>query len=145
VADRRPVVYLIAQPTVSRHKKAFDINGLYEHGEVQVLCPDGSSPTYTPGKVLEVMESRFEPFDPEVDFLVWAGGDTLSAVMAGMLLVEREFWSFNWLRFERDRENGTGRRLDTGKYVPVVIDLSDEDPYRRDVVEDMVETLRTGG
>lgn len=124
-SPRRPVVYLIAQPTVSRTKKPFDLQPLYQWGEVQVVCPPGDSPTFAPQRCLTIMENRLEAFDPEVDFLVWAGGDTLSAVMAGMLLAERDIWRFQWLRFERDRETGTGRRLETGKYAPVIVDLSD--------------------
>lgn len=129
--SRKPVVYLIAQPTVSRHKKPFDLSPLYEFGEVQVVCPLSDSPTFSPRKVLSTMEARLEHFDADQDFLVWAGGDTLSAVFVGMLLVEREVYSFRWLRFERDRETGSGRRLDTGKYVPVLIDLcdSEDEPY----------------
>jgi hypothetical protein len=125
--SRRPVVYLIAQPTVARNKKPLDLAQLYDHGEVQVLCPQGDSPTFKPAACFNVMCDRFKDFDPDVDFLVWAGGDTLSAVMAGMLLVEQGYWYFQWLRFDRDRERGSGRRLDTGKYVPVTVDLCDED------------------
>lgn len=121
---RSPVVYLIAQPTVSRKKKPLDLSQLYEHGEVQVLCPTGDSPSFTPVKCIDAMDSRFQHYDPRVDFLVWAGGDTLAAVFAGMMLAEREIYTFRWLRWERDREEGSGRRLDTGKYVPVIIDIS---------------------
>lgn len=141
VGDRRPVVYLIAQPTVSRNKKPLDLSKLYEHGEVQVLCPTGDSPSFTPVRCMDAMESRFAPYDPEVDFLVWAGGDTLAAVMAGMLLAEREVYEFRWLRWERDREEGSGRRLETGKYIPVTIDLAEPDYEDEDDMRDMTGDL----
>lgn len=139
---RRPVVYLIAQPTVSRSKKPLDLSKLYEHGEVQVLCPAGDSPSFSPLKCVETMEKRFAPFVPQVDFLVWAGGDTLAAVLAGMLLAEREIYQFQWLRWERDREEGSGRRLETGKYVPVLIDLEEPDWEEEDEMRDMVGDLQ---
>lgn len=124
---RRPVVYLIAQPTVSRRKAPINLKPLYEHGEVQVVLPMSDSPTFNPVTCYEVMEERLSRYDPDVDYLVWAGGDTLSAVMAGMILVNQEepIWRFIWLRYERHR-NEDGSRTDTGaKYVPVVIDLRD--------------------
>jgi hypothetical protein len=123
----RPTVYLIAQPTVSRRRPPLNLEPLYAHGEVQVVLPMSDSPTFTPVTCYEVMEDRLSRFNPEVDYLVWAGGDTLAAVMAGMILVNQEepIWRFNWLRYERHR-NADGSRTDKGaKYVPVVIDLRD--------------------
>lgn len=128
VADtRRPTVYLIAQPTVSRRKPPLNLEPLYKHGEVQVVLPMSDSPTFNPVTCYEVMENRLANFDPEIDMLVWAGGDTLAAVMAGMILVNRDnpIWCFKWLRYERHRQPD-GSRTDKGaEYVPVVIDLHD--------------------
>lgn len=124
---RRPVVYLIAQPTISRRKSPINLQPLYEYGEVQVVLPMSDSPTFKPVACYEVMEDRLSRFDPDMDYLVWAGGDTLSAVLAGMILVNQEdpIWRFTWLRYERYR-NEDGTRTDKGaKYVPVVIDLRD--------------------
>ena len=128
--SRRPVVYLIAQPTVSRNKsKNFNLDPLYDHGEVQVVLPMGDSPTFTPEKCMDVIERRLEAFDPSIDFLVWAGGDTLAAVMVGMALVNRDIWAFQWLRYERARL-ADGTRTDEGAaYVPVTIDLAQPEPY----------------
>ena len=58
---------------------------------------------------------------------MWAGGDTLSAVMVGMYLAQNEIWQFNWLRYERRRLPDGTRTDDGAKYVPVVIDLAYED------------------
>lgn len=138
--NRRPVVYLIAQPTVSRNKKPMDLAPLYEHGDVQVLCPAGDAPTFTPVRCVEVMEQRLVNFDPTCDFLVWAGGDTLAAVMAGMLLAEAGHYTFTWLRWERDRTDDGGR-LETGRYRPVRIDISEEDFSDDDDMRDMAGDL----
>lgn len=134
-AVRRPTVYLIAQPTVSRRKPPLVLNPLYEHGEVQVVLPMSDSPTFKPIKCYEVMEERLSRFDPNLDYIVWAGGDTLSAVMVGMILVNREepVWKFNWLRYDRAK-NADGSRSDVGaKYVSVVIDL--REPYIEETEE----------
>lgn len=126
-SEPRPTVYLIAQPTVSRRKAPPDLKPLYDHGEVQVVLPLSDSPTFNPVKCYEIMEDRLAHFDPERDFIAWAGGDTLSAIMVGMMLINRDepIWKFNWLRYERFRQPD-GRRTDEGaKYIPVVIDLRD--------------------
>ncbi len=130
VTERPAVVYLIAQPSISRKKKPVNITPLYEHGEVRLVLPQGDSPTFTPKKCFDLMCDRLFPeegqqYDPDIDYLVWAGGDTLAALMAGMLLAEYEIWHFKWLRYERARLSN-GDRVDEGAtYVPITIDLSD--------------------
>lgn len=122
---RRPVVYLIAQPAVSRHKPPPDLSPLYIHGDVVNIIPNGNSPVFAPRECFEMVENKLKAFDPEIDFLVWAGGDVLSAIMVGMVLVEMECYCFNWLRYERKRLP-TGERTDDGaRYIPMEIDLSD--------------------
>lgn len=130
VMSRPAVVYLIAQPSISRKKKPINITPLYEHGEVRLVLPQGDSPTFSPKKCCELMHDRLFPeegqqYDPDIDYLVWAGGDTLAALFAGMLLAELEIWCFKWLRYERARLSN-GDRVDEGAaYVPVTIDLTD--------------------
>lgn len=122
---RKPMVFLIAQPTVSRTKKNMNLDPLYAHGELKVVLPVGDAPAFSPNKCISIMAARFEHFDPEQDFIVWAGGDTLAALMIGFLLKERGIHVFNWLRYERHRLPD-GTRTDEGAvYVPVRIDLRD--------------------
>jgi hypothetical protein len=142
VTDRPAVVYLIAQPSISRKKTPVNITPLYAHGEVKLVLPQGDSPTFSAKKCLDLMDNRLFPedgsqqYDPDVDYLVWAGGDTLAAVLCGMLLAEREIWTFQWLRYERARlPNGT--RTDEGAvYVPITIDLSDPHLEENDTATD---------
>jgi hypothetical protein len=127
---RSAVVYLIAQPSISRRKKPVNITPLYEHGEVQLVLPQGDSPTFTPRKCLDKMCDRLFPevgrnYDPETDYLVWAGGDTLAALLTGMLLAEQEIWSFKWLRYERARLPNGDRTDEGAVYVPITVDLTD--------------------
>lgn len=127
---RPAMVYLIAQPSISRRKTPVNITPLYQHGEVQLVLPQGDSPTFTPKKCLEKMQDRLFPehgrqYDPEIDYLVWAGGDTLAALLTGMLLAEEEIWSFKWLRYERARLSNGDRTDDGAVYVPITIDLTD--------------------
>lgn len=123
--SRKPIVYLIAQPTVSRKKAPPNLSPLYKHGEVVTLLIAGEQPAFRPRDCFEALETRFRDFDPDIDFLVWAGGDVLAAVMAGMLLAERDIFCFKWLRYERFRLPN-GDRVDEGAtYESVEIDLAD--------------------
>ena len=74
---------------------------------------------------MHVMASRFQGFNPDTDFLVWAGGDTLAALLVGMLLMEREVYRFQWLRYERKRLDDGSRTDEGAAYVPITVDLRD--------------------
>jgi hypothetical protein len=70
---RRPTVFLIAQPTISRKKAPVDLAPLYEHGDVQVVLPMSDSPTFTPVKCYEVMEDRLTSSIPNGTILCGQG------------------------------------------------------------------------
>lgn len=127
----RPTVYLITQSSPSRSRKPIHLGPLTVHGDIKVVLPLGNSPTFHPKECIDILEDGLFPqrggkqYDPEVDYLVWAGGDMLAAIMTGMILAEHEIWCFKWLRYERHRLP-TGERVDDGAtYVPMVIDVSD--------------------
>jgi len=124
-----PTVYLIAQPTVSRGGDLPKLKPLAEWGEVRVLINPGEDPRYHPGRALGRIRARLAGFDPARDFLVWAGGDTLAAVLVGAVLMDfateegATFETFQWLRWERGRD-AHGNRSDTeGKYVRITVPL----------------------
>lgn len=97
---------------------------LAEHGEVQVLVRAGDSPTFTPKQTLKHLCERLRAFNPEQDFLVWAGGDTLAAVLVGVALERLGHTNVRWLRYERGRDPVHGTRTDEGaKYRPVDVPL----------------------
>lgn len=125
-----PTVYLIAQPTIPRRGKLPDLTPLYEHGEVQVLIQSGEYPTFNPEQCYEHIKARLADFDPETDFLVWAGGDTLAAVITGVVLADMGFGWFRWLRHERGRDPVDPKiRTDAGSnYQPVMVDISNIQP-----------------
>lgn len=122
-----PKVFLISQPTPSRFKEPPNLRPLYKHGEVVTVILSGERPARFARECMDALEQRLSTFDPETDYLVWAGGDVLSAIMVGMYLAENEIWVFNWLRYDRRRLDDGSRVDDGAQYVPVVIDLSDPD------------------
>lgn len=124
--SRKPVVYLIASPSVAKDK-AINLTPAYEHGEVHVVVPPGKAPVFEAELCMDIIEKHLEDFDPDVDYLLWAGGDALAAIMAGMALANMDIWCFTWLRYERRRLPNGQRVNDGAKYVPVTIDLRNQE------------------
>lgn len=124
-----PVVYLIAQPSIARGGSFPKLEPLAVYGEIRVLVQSGEFPTFNPAPCYEKIRERLRDFDPKVDFLAWAGGDTLSAVLAGLVLAEMGIDDFRWLRYERGRDKEDSRkRVDEGsQYWPVDVNLPE--PY----------------
>lgn len=123
----RPIVYLIAQPTVASTGRVLDLSALSEHGEVLVIVRSGDAPSFHPPRTLERIKKRLLRFRPDKDFLVWAGGDTLAALLTGVVLTGMQLKEVQWLRWERRLDPGTGRRVDDGgRYLPVRVTL---DPF----------------
>ena len=113
-------VFLIAQPTIAKNGHLPDLTPLADYGEVTLVVEVGERP------------DRLKDFDAETDYLVWAGGDTLSAVMAGAILTQLGHRFFRWLRFERGRRKGVAeaggqarveRDDNRGWYTPVEVML----------------------
>lgn len=116
-------VYLIAQPTIARNGELPDLTPLAKHGAVKVLVQAGEAPGNNPQMVLDLIEKRLADFDPATDFIAWAGGDTLAAVLTGVILERMELADIPWLRFDRDIDPDTHRRLKRGSYTPIRIAL----------------------
>ncbi len=134
---------------MSRKTRPIILDRLYDHGEVCVILPAAVSP-WKEGeqeKWFETIEEKLRRFEPDRDFLVWAGGDTFAAVMVGMALANMQtpIWKFNWLRYDR-KVLPDGSRTDVGAvYVPVLIDLEYTDETQIDDEYDHEGSTKIGG
>lgn len=119
------MVYLIAQPTVSGTGDFPKLKPLAEYGNIRVIVEAGDYPAFTPGKIFEKVKDRLKDFDAENDYIAFAGGDTLAALMVGSALAQFGHHSFRWLRFERGRDpkNPSRRTDEGGTYTPVDVML----------------------
>jgi hypothetical protein len=124
------MVFLIAQPTVPKDGKMPNLEPLAEFGDVKVLVEAGDYPSFRPDLALEKISERLANFDAENDYLAWAGGDTLAALITGMVLAERGHRYVRWLRFERARTEGGGRDNNNGKYTPIDVLVLTKDPTK---------------
>ncbi len=117
-------VFLIATPSVSSKGDFPKLEPLAEFGDIKVVVENGDYPSFKPAEIYKKVVDRLKMYDAENDYLVWAGGDTLAAFMAGSALAQMGHRSFRWLRFERGIDRETGRRTnERGKYTPIDIAL----------------------
>lgn len=116
-------VYLIAQPSVRRDGYLPDTSALTKHGDVIVLVGAEQTPTKNPDRALELIEHRLENFDHRYDKIAWAGGDTLAAIMTGIIMSELEVPWFWYLKYERNYNPETKTRGEGGYYTPVKISV----------------------
>jgi hypothetical protein len=120
-------VYLIAQPSLDREGRAPDLSSLRAHGELRVVVRSGEYPSSNPQRAMRLVRERMADFNPSTDFVVWAGGDTLAALLVGVVLAEKGCYDVMWLRYDRPRDpNNSHRRTHTGaRYVPLVVPLQE--------------------
>lgn len=116
-------VYLIATPTIDRRGRTPNLEPASRYGDIKAVLDSGDYPTFHPLQALRKIYQKLESFDPAKDHLMWAGGDTLAAVMVGSVLSDYQVEEVNWLRFDRGwKENGE-RDNENGLYVPVKVPL----------------------
>jgi hypothetical protein len=122
-----PTVYLIAQPTVKRGGQLPDLTPLAEYGEVKVLINSGEYPALHPERCRDLIKKRLATFDQNIDFIAWAGGDTLAAVFTGVMLERMGMNHIRWLKFQRGWDNDGERDPNKSYYREVIAPLFDGD------------------
>ena len=99
-----------------------DVSPAKIYGEIEYVLGTSdrtsSSPELSARKLFKALDS----FEPEHDFILWAGGDPLSCMLTGAVLAELGILRYKYLRFEKDRSSGRSEPV-TGFYVPVQVDL----------------------
>lgn len=102
-----------------------DVSPAARYGDIQFVLSPGDRTSSTPDLSLKKLVAAMEKFDPKNDYIVWSGGDPLSAILTGAVLAELGITRFRFLRFEKNRarEGGNGS---AGFYVPVDVDFSED-------------------
>jgi hypothetical protein len=120
-----PIVFVLAEPSIPKSStgRVIDLTPLNEWSDdVRFLVLRGQFPTFAEDGLYRQVLGSLGQFDPQTDFLVWAGGDALSALMAGMALGSMGIKRFRWLRHERTKLPDGTRDASRGRYVPIWID-----------------------
>lgn len=107
-------VYVICRPGYRRDGVIYDVSPASKYGEIRYIF-EGKLSTITddPFSALQQAISALEDFDPDVDYVAWAGGNPLAMLLVGDVLGEM-CDSYNYLSFVRNVENNY-----SGEYVPV--------------------------
>jgi len=116
---QEPIVWL-----VQTHNQSRDFAPALKFGDIHPILGVDSRACITPGAVRyeidkELFDSPGNKFNPELDFILWAGGDYLSMLLLGAVFQKRGINDFKFLRWERGSWNDGG----AGYYLPVKVEL----------------------
>jgi hypothetical protein len=107
----------------TRHQA--DVSPAAVYGDIQFVLSAGDRTCSNPELSMERLRKALRDFDPLNDFIVWAGGDPLSAIVAGMVMLDLGITKFRYLRFEKNRNTKPGEPI-RGFYSPVEVMLEEE-------------------
>lgn len=103
-----------------------DVSPAARYGDIQFVLSPGDRTSSTPELTLRKLIKALDMFKPDQDYVVWSGGDPLSAILTGAVMMELGITRFRFLRFEKNRGKDGG----LGYYVPVDVDLyGDEEAW----------------
>jgi len=101
-----------------------DYAALSKFGQIVTLTESSDNVVNDSPFISKQIRERLIGYDPRIDYMVWAGGDPLAAVLVGAILGKMGFNHIKWLRFDRLINPETGRRMTwKGNYMPVQITL----------------------
>ena len=103
-----------------------DVSPAAVYGEILFVLSAGDRTCSNPELSADKLYSALKEFDPQEDYIVWAGGDPLSAIMTGMILMDLGVTKFRFLRFEKSRSGKPGQPV-TGYYSPVEVNLEEKE------------------
>jgi hypothetical protein len=120
-----PRVFLIAEPSVRHNGEFPTLTPLAEYGDIKTVIPSSLYVSRHPDTAMQIIQTKMKDFDPERDYLVWAGGDTLGAVLVGAFLYSHvpEGVKIRWLRWQRNRDKD-GKRTESGGTYQLIENIS---------------------
>lgn len=105
-----------------------DVSPAAVYGDICFVLSAGDRTCSNPELSVDKLRKALREFNPASDFIIWAGGDPLSSILAGMVLRDLGIRKFRFLRFEKSRSTRVGQAA-TGFYSPVEVCLEEEDPH----------------
>lgn len=103
-----------------------DVSPAAVYGEIVFILSAGDRTCSNPEISMDKLTRGLENFNYREDFIVWAGGDPLSAIVAGAILFDLGITKFRFLRFEKNRGTKPGQQVN-GFYSPVEVDLEHQE------------------
>ncbi len=115
------VVYLVQHPPAMMRNGVpieKDLSSAQRYGKVLHILGPRDQASLAPGPCLFKIKKTLRDFNPETDFLCYAGGDPHTLLLVGFALRDLNIRDARFLRWERERDT-EGRRKPGGFYVPV--------------------------
>ncbi len=122
-----PTVYIVQQPRpfydrVTGVMVPKDMSSAQRYGKIVHVLEADEQPSITPGPSLFNLQKKLRDFNPELDYICYAGGDPMSLALALVVLKEFNHREVQTLRWDRERSTD-GQRMAGGFYVPVLTPL----------------------
>jgi hypothetical protein len=108
----------------TRHQ--MDVSPAAVYGEIHFVLSTGDRTCANPELSMDRLRRALREFKPRDDFILWAGGDPLSLLVAGMVMLDLGITKFRYLRFEKNRNTKAGQPM-TGFYSPIEVRLEEEE------------------
>lgn len=121
------VVYVVQEPPPvynrtegkTVHK---DLSSANRYGTLMPILSKGNQASLTPGPSLSELHRKLRHFNPDLDYICFAGGDPMSLALALLVLRDMNVKEVSILRWDRERSTD-GVRTAGGFYTPVVTPL----------------------
>lgn len=108
------IVYVVHDRAQRQTGKPINLSAAEAWGEIRPIFDANDWPSMFPEAAAKQLQKRLSHFRPEVDRLLWVGGDPMALVILGAWLWNEEITA-TWLRSDRERDPVTGER--TGGYL----------------------------
>lgn len=120
-------VFVVNQPRENPKSglgASYDISPALQYGPITFIFSqvDFPSPSEDLDAAIAHAWDVLENFDPEADFVVWAGGDPISMLLVAPILFDLAQDNVRYLKFERAR-NVDGAKTQAGYYEPKLVNL----------------------
>lgn len=114
---RKPIIWRIQEPHCKIEADR-DYTSIAGYGEMRTILGPYDNPSVDATSALDKLNAvRTEIQDG--DFILWAGGDPMSAFLAGVCLAHDKISKrVKWLRWDK-RTDASGNRTKHGYYTPV--------------------------
>lgn len=111
-----PLVFRIQEPP-EKVECQRDYTSCAGYGEMVTILGTLDNPSVDPKMCVDKVYNVLQTAQPG-DFVLWAGGDPMSALIAGLVIGELGLTGLKWLRWDK-RTDGNGTRTRHGYYTPV--------------------------
>lgn len=110
-------VYLLQEPTSEK-----DLSSAAKYGRISPIIYAHEKPMQSIQQTMNRIYNCLEQFDPENDYICFAGGDPIIPFLAGVAMERIGFESVKYLVWNRDR-GLDGSKTGTGFYIPKSIPI----------------------